>query len=46
MWVFLLAEATFLGAFCKIAKNDYSFVMCVRLSFPMEQVGSHWTGFD
>jgi hypothetical protein len=35
----------FLGAFAKLRKATISFVMSVRLSVRMEQLGSHWTNF-
>ena len=35
----------FLGAFATLRKATISFVMSVRLSVRMEQLGSHWTGF-
>jgi hypothetical protein len=34
-----------LGAFAKLRKATISFVMSVRLSVRMEQLGSHWTDF-
>ena len=36
----------FLGAFAKLRKATISFVLSVRLSVRMEQLGSHWTEFD
>jgi hypothetical protein len=41
----LLRSLTFLGAFAKLRKATVSFVMSVRLSVRMEQLGSHWTDF-
>jgi hypothetical protein len=35
----------FLGAFTKFRKTTINFVMCVRLSVCMEQVGFDWTDF-
>jgi len=35
----------FLGALAKVRKATISFVMSVRLSVRMEQLGSHWTDF-
>jgi hypothetical protein len=35
----------FLGACAKLRKATVSFVMSVRLSVRMEQLGSHWTNF-
>ena len=40
-----LARDAFLGAFTKLRKATISFVMSVRLSFRVEQLGSHWTEF-
>ena len=37
--------AQFLGAFAKLRKATITFVMSVRLSFRMQQLGSRWTGF-
>jgi hypothetical protein len=34
---------SFLGAFAKLRKATISFVMSVRLSILVEQLGSHWT---
>jgi hypothetical protein len=34
-----------LGAFAKLRKATISFVMSVRPSVSMEQLGSHWTDF-
>jgi hypothetical protein len=34
-----------LGAFAKLQKATDSFVMSIRLSVRMEQLGSHWTDF-
>jgi hypothetical protein len=36
----------FLGALAKLRKATISFVMSVRLSVRMEQLGSHWTDFQ
>jgi hypothetical protein len=36
----------FLGAFEELRKATISFVMSLRLSVRMEQLGSHWTDFD
>jgi len=35
----------FLGTFAKLRKTTISFVMSVRPSVRMEQLGSHWTDF-
>jgi hypothetical protein len=35
----------FLGAFAKLRKATIRFVMSVRPSVLMEQLGSHWTDF-
>jgi hypothetical protein len=35
----------FLGASAKLRKKTISFVMYVRLSVRMEQIGSHWADF-
>jgi hypothetical protein len=35
----------FLGAFARLRRAAVSFVMSVRLSVRMEQLGSHWTDF-
>ena len=35
----------FLGAFVKLLKATTSYVMSVRPSVRMEQLGSHWTDF-
>jgi len=35
----------FLGAFAKLLKATISFVVSVRLSVRMEQLGSHWADF-
>jgi hypothetical protein len=35
-----------LGAFAKLRKATFSFVMSVRLSVRMEQLGSNWTDFN
>ena len=40
-----LARDAILGAFAKLGKATISFVMSVRLSVRMEQLGSHWTEF-
>jgi hypothetical protein len=47
--VFVLwnGETTFLGAFAKIAKNNYQFshaCLCLCV-FRTERLGSHWTDF-
>jgi len=34
-----------LGAFAKLLKAANSFVMSIRLTVRMEQLGSHWTDF-
>jgi len=34
-----------LGAFAKLRKATFSFVICVRLSVRMEQLGCHWKEF-
>ena len=36
----------FLGAFAESREANISFVMSVRPSSRMEQLGSHWTDFD
>jgi hypothetical protein len=36
---------SFLGAFAKLRKTASSFVVSVRPSVRMEQLGSHWTDF-
>jgi hypothetical protein len=36
---------TFLGAFTKLRKATLNFVVSVRLSICMEQLGSHWVDF-
>jgi hypothetical protein len=36
---------TFLGAFPKLRKATISFVVSVRLSFCMAQLGFHWMDF-
>jgi len=41
----LIASELSLGAFVKFRKATTSFVMSVRLSVRMEQLGSHWTDF-
>ena len=38
-------DGSFLGAFAKLRKTTISFVMSVRPSYRMEQLGSHWTDF-
>ena len=38
-------EEQFLRAFAKLRKVAISFVMFVRLSFRMEQLGYRWTDF-
>ena len=42
----MLCEKVILGAFAKLQKATISFVMSVRLSVHMKQLGSHWTDFD
>jgi len=42
----LLGLCPFLGVFAKLRKATISFVMSVRPSVCMEQLGSHWTDFD
>jgi len=42
--VFLFSSL--LGAFAKLRKATISFVMSVRLSVRLEQLGSQWTDFD
>ena len=37
--------SSFLGAFAKLRKAAISFVMSVRLSARVEQLGSHWMDF-
>ena len=44
-YIGLQSRRTILVAFSKIAKATVSFVMFVRLSVRMEQLGSHWTDF-
>jgi hypothetical protein len=39
--VVVVVMVLFLGAFTKLRKATFSFVMSV----PMEQLGSHWTDF-
>jgi hypothetical protein len=41
----LLVKSPFVGAFAKLRKAIISYVMAVRLSVGMEQLGSHWTDF-
>jgi hypothetical protein len=36
----------FLGAFAKLQKKTIIFVMSVRLSLRIQQLGSHWTDFQ
>jgi len=43
--IHILLIYSFLGAFAKLWKAAISFVMSVRLSARMEQLGSHWTDF-
>ena len=38
-------NVVFLGAFVKLRKATISFVMSVRPSVRLEQLGSHWTDF-
>jgi hypothetical protein len=40
-----MQERQFLGVFAKLRKATISFVMFVRLSFRMEQLGYRWTDF-
>jgi hypothetical protein len=40
------ASSPFLGAFAKLRKETISFVMSVRLSVRMEQIGFHKMDFD
>jgi len=40
-----VSELEFLGAFSKLRKATVAFVMCVRLSVCMEQLGFHSTDF-
>jgi hypothetical protein len=42
---FLNTFILFLNAFAKLRKGTISFVMSVRPSVRMEQLGSHWTNF-
>jgi hypothetical protein len=37
--------SSILGAFAKLRKATISFVLSVRPSVRMEQLGSHWTDF-
>jgi len=39
-------SSVFLGAFAKLRKATISFVMYVRLSVRMEQLGFHWTYYN
>ena len=39
----LFSMESFLAAFTKLRKATITFVMSVRPSVPMEQLGSHWT---
>ena len=41
----LQPAVTFLGAFAKLRKATISFVMSVRPSVRLEQLGSHWRDF-
>ena len=41
----LHSSSCFLGAFAKLRKETISFVISVRPSVRMEQLGSHWTDF-
>ena len=41
----LKSSYLFLDAFAKLRKVSFSFVMAVRRSVRMEQLGSHWTDF-
>ena len=42
---YLKSPILFLGAFAKLRKAAINFVMCVCLSFRMEQLGFDWTDF-
>jgi hypothetical protein len=42
---FRKSRSPFSGAFAKLRKVTIRFVMSVRLSIRMKQVGSHWTDF-
>jgi hypothetical protein len=42
---FRCLSASFLSAFAKFRKATIGFVMSVRPSVRMEQLGSHWTDF-
>jgi hypothetical protein len=42
----LAAAQGVLGALAELREATLSFVMSVRLSFRMEQLGFHWTDFD
>ena len=39
-------HTSFIVAFAKFRKATVSFVMSVRPSVRMQQLGSHWTDFD
>ena len=41
----LSASVVFLSDFAKLRKRLFSFIMSVRPSIRMEQLGSHWTEF-
>jgi len=41
----MFAPVVFLSAFTKLRKRLFSFIMSVRPSIRMEQLGSHWTEF-
>jgi hypothetical protein len=41
-----MASLQFFGTFSKLRKVTITFVMSVRLSVRIQQLGSHWTGFD
>jgi len=45
LWTVLgyVIRAQFLGAFAKLRKVTISFIVSVRLSARMEQLGPHWT---
>jgi hypothetical protein len=42
----LARTRTILGAFAKLRKATFSFVMSVRPSVRVEQLGSNWTDFN
>jgi hypothetical protein len=43
---YILCVVPFLGVFSKLRKATISFVMSVRPSVRMKQLGSHWTDFN